>query len=31
VGSVCAPDDLPFFLDAVDLIDVTCDELIPPG
>ena len=30
-GSVCAPDYIPFFLEAVSLIDTTCDAFIPPG
>jgi len=30
-GSVCALDYSPFFNDAVDLIDTTCDEYVPVG
>lgn len=29
-GSVCAPSYEPFFMNAVGLIDTTCDEFIPP-
>ena len=31
VGSVCAPDYTPFFLEAVSVIDLACDEFEPPG
>ncbi|HEY8375518.1 MAG TPA: hypothetical protein VIK91_03470 [Nannocystis sp.] len=31
VGSVCAPDYSPFFLDAVSVIDTTCDLFVPVG
>ena len=31
VGSVCAPDYAPFFTSAVDVVDTTCDEYIPPA
>ena len=31
VGSVCAADYSPFFADAVEIIDVTCDEFEPEG
>jgi hypothetical protein len=31
VGSVCAPDYAPFFQDAVDVVDVACDEFTPEG
>jgi len=30
-GSVCADDFIPFFLDAVDVVDFTCDEFRPEG
>jgi len=30
-GSICTNDYIPFFLDAVDIIDVTCDEFRPEG
>jgi hypothetical protein len=30
-GSICANDYIPFFLDAVDVIDTTCDEFEPEG
>ena len=30
-GSVCAEDYVPFFADAVGLIDVACDEFMPAG
>ena len=29
-GSVCAPDYTPFFVDAVNTIDLTCDDFVPP-
>jgi hypothetical protein len=31
VGSVCSPSYSPFFVDAVDIIDLACDEFMPPG
>lgn len=31
VGSTCAPDYAPFFMEAVSIIDVACDDFIPPG
>jgi hypothetical protein len=31
VGSVCAPDYAPFFLEAVAVIDVACDTFVPEG
>jgi hypothetical protein len=31
LGSVCAPNYGPFFVDAVSVIDVTCDEFEPVG
>lgn len=30
-GGVCAPDFTPFLVDAVGLIDETCDTFVPPG
>jgi hypothetical protein len=30
-GSVCAPDYTPFFVEAVGVVDLACDEFIPPG
>jgi hypothetical protein len=30
-GSVCADDFIPFFLEAVDVVDFTCDEFRPEG
>lgn len=30
-GSVCAPSYADFFQQAVDIIDTTCDDFIPPG
>jgi hypothetical protein len=30
-GSVCADDYIPFFLDAADIVDFTCDEFRPEG
>jgi hypothetical protein len=30
-GSICANDYDDFFQDAVDIIDTTCDEFMPPG
>jgi hypothetical protein len=31
IGSVCATDYTPFFAKAVETIDTTCDEFVPPG
>jgi hypothetical protein len=31
VGSVCAAEYTQFFLDAVSVIDTTCEEFVPPG
>jgi len=31
LGSVCAGDYLPFFADAVEIVDVACDEFEPAG
>ena len=31
VGSVCAPDYSPFFVQAVSVIDTACDEFVPVG
>jgi hypothetical protein len=31
VGSVCAPDYAPIFLEAVAVIDVACDTFVPEG
>jgi hypothetical protein len=31
MGSVCADDYVPFFTEAVGLIDTACDEYTPPG
>jgi hypothetical protein len=31
VRSVCSAHDAPFLVDAVDVIDLACDEFIPPG
>ncbi|MDC0721155.1 hypothetical protein [Nannocystis bainbridge] len=30
LGSVCAPEYTPFFIDAVDVIDLACDNFEPP-
>jgi hypothetical protein len=31
VGSICEPDYQPFFMDAVAIIDATCDAFVPAG
>jgi hypothetical protein len=31
VGSVCDADYQPLFVEAVNLIDGTCDDFVPPG
>jgi hypothetical protein len=31
LGSVCAADYSPFFMDAVGIIDLACDDFVPPG
>ena len=31
LGSVCEPDYTSFFQEAVDLVEMTCEEFTPPG